>query len=71
MIQKITNFVPALWHHIKTGWQTAKPELIEKRLDICDGCEFLDKEEMECLDCGCFVLIKTKWTDQECPQKKW
>jgi hypothetical protein len=44
--------------------------LHKKRVAICNSCP----EKMQtgnCSICGCFVNDKAKYTDEECPIKKW
>lgn len=40
------------------------------RLDQCNSCTYL-MQTGQCNKCGCFVVDKTKYTDERCPAKKW
>lgn len=41
----------------------------EHRMNICRSC---DKLKMAfCSECGCFMPIKTRLKNAECPLKKW
>lgn len=52
--------------------QIVSPELdAKKRLDICNKCQFLDKNGGRCTECGCFVTIKVKMHFESCPLDKW
>jgi hypothetical protein len=31
-----------------------------KRFAICEKCQFFDKENIKCTECGCFMDIKTR-----------
>lgn len=46
-------------------------ELIEQRLDICNGCPELNKRFMKCRRCGCFMKLKTTLIQASCPLGKW
>ena len=43
----------------------------KRRLDICNKCEFLNKEFGRCEHCGCFVTAKVKLDFESCPISKW
>ena len=44
---------------------------IEKRISICESCEFYIKSTTKCKKCGCFMKIKTKFKAMSCPIQKW
>ena len=45
-------------------------DIIDKRWDICKGCEFLtEKNRWE--KCGCFMKVKTRVATASCPIGKW
>lgn len=46
-------------------------DIIDKRLAICNSCEFLFKLTGTCKKCGCFVSKKTRVSTQSCPISKW
>jgi Family of unknown function (DUF6171) len=43
----------------------------ESRLEICRSCEFFEKVKSRCSKCGCFMEIKTKFANVQCPIDKW
>lgn len=43
----------------------------QKRLSICEECEFFEKVNGRCKQCGCFMKVKTKFNISECPVQKW
>ena len=45
-------------------------DIIDKRWDICMGCEFLT-EKNKCEKCGCFMKVKTRVATASCPIGKW
>lgn len=46
-------------------------EKSKERLDICNVCEFLNKEKVQCTKCGCFMKLKTVIPTAKCPIGKW
>jgi hypothetical protein len=42
-----------------------------KRMDICEVCPRLLKTTHQCKECGCFMKMKTKLKNAECPLGKW
>jgi hypothetical protein len=42
-----------------------------KRIDICNSCEFLLTLTRNCTKCGCFVDGKATFAKSECPMSKW
>ncbi len=48
------------------------PESISKeRMSVCEKCDSFFKLTKQCLECGCFVSLKTKLSNQHCPKNKW
>jgi len=46
-------------------------ETYNKRMSICEGCEFLDKSIYRCLKCGCMMKAKARVEVAKCPLQKW
>jgi len=46
-------------------------EEANRRLSICNGCEFFIKESQRCSKCGCNMAIKTYLKAERCPVGKW
>jgi hypothetical protein len=46
-------------------------ELIEKRLAICNQCEWFNKRLAKCKKCGCFMRLKSTLKSAQCPIEKW
>jgi hypothetical protein len=42
-----------------------------ERMDICNGCDRLIQATKTCKECGCFMTLKTKLPNAECPLGKW
>jgi hypothetical protein len=53
----------------KPSTEYASQELAQKRMDICNGCEFLKFKF--CKECGCFMPAKTLLQESKCPIGKW
>ena len=51
--------------------QAPKKSLATMRVNICEKCEFVLKSTRQCKVCWCFIDLKTKLVDSECPEKKW
>ena len=46
-------------------------ETAQERFEICDECEFFDKDSTRCEECGCFMKLKVNLADTKCPIGKW
>ena len=49
----------------------ATEELARERLKVCDQCEYFARLSRQCRLCGCFMDVKTKLAEAECPMQKW
>ena len=49
--------------------QRADEDLIEKRLKICSECK--KRQDQTCLECGCYIQIRSFAKANHCPVKKW
>ena len=71
IFKMMKTFTNELANWIKEGAPNVTPESYAKRLDICNGCEHLNKVSMRCMRCGCLLEHKAKWRTTDCPEKKW
>lgn len=46
-------------------------DLIEKRLTICNDCEWFNARLVKCKKCGCFMKLKSTLKAASCPIGKW
>jgi predicted Zn-ribbon and HTH transcriptional regulator len=46
-------------------------EIKEERMSICRSCPQILSFTTTCKKCGCFMNIKTRLADSECPIGKW
>lgn len=53
----------------KSGFKTVSTDEAQRRLGICQACEFFTGKR--CLKCGCFMIAKTKLATTACPIGKW
>jgi len=42
-----------------------------KRMGVCNTCEFLNTEHYRCAKCGCYMKAKVKVAAAKCPIGKW
>lgn len=76
-IQKLITFVKSLIGHVGKGMPKADQFTINSRYSVCFSCESFDKDNKQCLECGCNIsakkefLNKLAWLDQKCPLGKW
>lgn len=61
----------SLKHAIENGVIIAPDSKSEQRIDICVNCEQLDKEQVRCKRCGCFMNTKVRFDAAKCPDGKW
>jgi rRNA maturation endonuclease Nob1 len=77
LLLKIRNFIKSFLFHVYAGFPKSTQQEINYRYNICADCESFDKEEHQCLECGCNVnnkkifMNKLAWADQKCPLGKW
>ena len=43
----------------------------EKRLEICNRCEWFDGQQLRCKACGCYLIAKAAIRGAKCPKGKW
>ena len=71
LLDKTKNFVGAVSRFAMSGFETVDSETKNSRLEICNSCDRMNKENRTCLECGCFLDIKTGWATEKCPIGKW
>lgn len=47
------------------------PAEANRRLSICQGCEYFLSGSQRCQKCGCFLSVKTYLKAESCPVGKW
>lgn len=59
------------WDMLNKNIGRVSEELKEKRMAICQGCEFYIALTHQCTKCGCIMNLKTQLPHAECPEGKW
>lgn len=68
LAKSITNNID---HAMDGDSVIASMEEVERRLTICNQCEFYEQASKRCFKCGCFLKIKAAWVKEKCPVDKW
>jgi hypothetical protein len=70
---KIGNFTKALTKHTLNFLATVDSMEYDRRVAICERCEFY--KEGKCTKCGCRIqgriISKARWASEKCPVGKW
>jgi hypothetical protein len=59
------------WHLLDPDARITDQEAVDKRYNICKGCEHFVKLTTQCTQCGCIMKVKTTLLHAECPVGKW
>ena len=43
----------------------------KSRMNICERCDLFNHHTKRCKECGCFMVMKTKFKASHCPIGKW
>lgn len=70
-LQMVKNFASEAKDYIKQGAPNVTEAQYAERVQTCDACPHLLREEMRCGLCGCFVEHKAKWQTSNCPDNRW
>lgn len=71
LIRKAASFAKATVSHAADGFKNVSSEKKKQRQDICNACEFINKDNNTCNQCGCYLDVKTSWRTTSCPIGKW
>ena len=58
------------WHLLDPDKIIRDQSVIDKRLELCKGCEFFLITK-QCSKCGCYMPGKVTLSNAECPIGKW
>lgn len=47
------------------------PDDVEDRMTICRSCDQFRSKIAQCKQCGCFMPLKVKVFQAQCPMGKW
>jgi hypothetical protein len=60
------------WYLIWKPYRDKQKAEAQRRIEICEKCEYFDSRFRMCNLCGCFMDIKVKSADiKECYGEKW
>lgn len=60
------------WYWFYKPYRDKRKAEAQRRIEICEKCEFFDPHFRMCNLCGCFMDIKTKSADEEdCYDGRW
>ena len=63
------NLAGSIAAFVADGCQTVTQAQFAARVQICDGCDRRYKNK--CLECGCYISLKSQPRAVTCPLKKW
>lgn len=75
LVEKVRNFAKSAVKHLASGMPMCTQEQIDRRFEICKGCEFFQGDA--CVKCGCPLVREKKfvsklsWANESCPVGKW
>lgn len=46
-------------------------KVYNKRMEMCMSCDYLEKQQLRCIKCGCFMKVKSAFKKSYCPVGKW
>ncbi len=70
MVENFSNTViDAIRHASRTRQVIAHDDVIRNRIGACSKCD--RKSGARCLECGCYVNLKTAVQAASCPLGKW
>ncbi len=49
----------------------ASKNIVEERLKICRSCDRFNESISMCRECGCNMILKTRFSVVNCPINKW
>tara|TARA_Y100000310_G_C20467856_1_gene708536 strand:+ start:346 stop:597 length:252 start_codon:yes stop_codon:yes gene_type:complete len=72
----MVNTIKALYRYFM--WRIFSDEkgiasniIYKERISICEECEHYFKPTMQCVICKCFMFMKARVLDTNCPIEKW
>jgi len=56
----IKGYALWIWYYVNKSYREKRKVEAEKRIKICESCEFFWKFGRNCMICGCFMDVKCK-----------
>jgi hypothetical protein len=67
----VQTWARVIWRFLFTRRTTITNKVTQERLQICSVCPKYDKKRDLCLECLCYMKVKTKLIEAQCPDKWW
>ena len=67
----LKGFTQYIRYYLSKSYRNKCKVEAQRRIKICESCQFFYKLTRNCLICGCFMDIKTKVYNEECPKEYW
>ena len=72
--KNLSSFTWKLFEHVFRGQANnleVSDKIFEDRMSICRSCEYFDKKQTRCKECGCYLAPKVKFSLESCPIGSW
>jgi|19_taG_2_1085344.scaffolds.fasta_scaffold00376_6 hypothetical protein len=70
-LKKLSNFTLAAAKFAAGGFIKSSKEVYSSRVLTCLACDKYEVQTDDCLECGCPIELKAKWSTELCPLNKW
>ena len=71
-IENFKEFAESVNQGVKDGNSVLVAETVSKlRMEECERCDYYDKKQTRCRKCGCYMKVKVKFNNTQCPIGKW
>ncbi len=73
VMARVGNALGAAVRFVRSGFATVNATEQERRLTICQACEYFDAAQVQCRQCGCYLSLKVRLASEHCPldPPKW
>jgi|10_taG_2_1085330.scaffolds.fasta_scaffold36665_2 hypothetical protein len=71
LTSKAWSLTKSLMRYAVEGFPNVSEKVFEKRMLICNSCEFLKRNNSSCGVCGCAIEYKGRMKTESCPKNKW
>lgn len=69
-MRRVLRFIKAMFRYMLHG-RRVEFDTYVKRLDACNRCEHLNRENWTCSLCGCYLDKKAQMSTEKCREEKW
>ncbi len=67
--RRAVNFIASMWKFATSGFKLVSKSEHQRRLNICEGCDY--RRGNRCMSCGCGLKSKTAIKAMSCPESFW